>query len=344
MKQRKESRLKKLMSAKPRAVTLAQENPLKTSLLGRGGPLPLVVEPSLPDADPVAWAARHRKEIEAQLLRHGGVLFRNLHVNSIARFEEFVAAVSSSLIQYGERSSPRTRLNGHVYTSTDHPADQHILLHNEQSYTLNWPMKIWFFCVQPAREGGRTPIADSRQIYRRLDPALVEKFTRRKVMYVRNYGDGLGLPWQEVFQTEDRRAVEAHCRRAHIEVEWKDGNRLRTRQVRPAVRVHPTTGECTWFNHAVFFNVASLEPGARDALLAGMREDEVPFNTFYGDGSPIEPAVVEEILHAYRQETVAFDWQRGDILLLDNMLAAHGRESFVGPRKIVVAMSEPAGD
>jgi alpha-ketoglutarate-dependent taurine dioxygenase len=244
-------------------------------------------------------------------------------------------------MSYGERSSPRHVLSGNIYTSTDHPADQHILLHNEQSYTLNWPMKIWFFCVQPARQGGRTPIADSRRIYSRLPAPIVEKFAQKQVMYVRNYGDGLGLSWQEAFQTDNHRIVEEHCRRDAIEFEWKDGDRLRTKQIRPAVRTHPRTRETIWFNHAVFFNVHSLDRAARDSLRAGINDFDLPFNTFYGDSSPIEPSVVEHIYEVYRQEQVAFDWQAGDILMLDNMLVAHGREPFVAPREIAVAMAEP---
>jgi alpha-ketoglutarate-dependent taurine dioxygenase len=105
--------------------------------------------------------------------------------------------------------------------------------------------------------------------------------------------------------------------------------------------VHPRTGETIWFNHAVFFNVHSLDATARDALRAGMDDFDLPFNTFYGDGSPIETAVIEQIYAIYRQEQVAFDWQLGDILMLDNMLVAHGREPFVAPREIAVAMADP---
>jgi hypothetical protein len=46
------------------------------------------------------------------------------------------------------------------------------------------------------------------------------------------------------------------------------------------------------------------------------------------------------VREAYRQETVTFPWQEGDILMLDNMLVAHGRSPFVGSRKIAVGMSE----
>jgi alpha-ketoglutarate-dependent taurine dioxygenase len=134
--------------------------------------------------------------------------------------------------------------------------------------------------------------------------------------------------------------VEQHCREAAIEFEWKDGNRLRTRQVRPAIRTHPYTGEQSWFNHMLFFHITSLPPNVRDAFVSGIKEEDYPFNTYYGDGSSIEPSVLEEVREAYAQETVAFPWQKGDILMVDNMLAAHGREPFTGPRKIMVAMAE----
>ncbi len=337
-KERTTSRLKKLTTAKPRAVTLSGDALFETSYLAADRRLPLVVQ--FAKVDLATWARRHEQMIEAELLRHGAILFRGFDVRSLRAFEDFTRTVSRELLEYGERSSPRTRLSSGIYTSTDHPADQHIVLHNEQSYTLNWPMKILFCCLQPAPQGGRTPIAGSREIYRRLDPALIQLFEKKSVMYVRNYGDGLGLPWQEVFQTRTRSEVEEHCRRAAIVCEWKDGDRLCTRQLRPAVRSHPKTGEMVWFNHALFFHVSSLD-GATQAAFAGLTADELPFNTLFGDGTPIDPALMEEIREAYREATVSFEWQEGDVLMLDNMLVAHGREPFVGPRKVVVAMADP---
>jgi amino acid adenylation domain-containing protein len=339
--ERRESKLKKLLSVKPKAVKLSERNLVRESRLGNQMVLPVVFQPEVEGVDLISWATQNRETIDSRLQQYGALLFRGFNGHSLNNFEQFTTTIASSLMSYGERSSPRHALSGNIYTSTDHPADQHILLHNEQSYTLNWPMKIWFFCVRPAQHGGRTPIADSRRIYLRLPAPVVQRFVEKQVMYVRNYGDMLGLSWQEAFQTDDKRVVEEHCRRDAIEFEWKDENRLRTKQIRPAVRQHPRTGETVWFNHAVFFNIHSLEKTARDSLRAGIDDVDLPFNTFYGDGSPIEPAHIEQIYEAYRQEQLAFAWQTGDILMLDNMLCAHGREPFVAPREIAVAMAEP---
>jgi hypothetical protein len=61
---------------------------------------------------------------------------------------------------------------------------------------------------------------------------------------------------------------------------------------------------------------------------------------YYGDGSPREDAVMQEISTVYWETAVSFTWQEGDILMLDNMLTAHARNPFKGERKIVVALAE----
>ncbi|MCA1614515.1 MAG: TauD/TfdA family dioxygenase, partial [Acidobacteria bacterium] len=273
--------------------------------------------------------------------RDGGILFRGFDVKSAADFEQVIVAVAGHSLEYRERSSPRSQVGGNIYTSTDYPSAQSIFVHNENSYQQSWPLLIFFFCETPSEAGGETPIADCRNVLRRIPPAVRERFERKGWMYVRNFGDGFGLDWQTVFQTSDRSVVEAHCRANGIVAEWGERNRLRTRAVRPAIARHPRTGEDVWFNHATFFHVTTLEPGIRQALLAEFGGDDLPSNTFYGDGSPIEPSVLEELREAYRQETVTFPWRKGDVLLLDNMLAAHGRAPYVGARKVLVGMAEP---
>jgi alpha-ketoglutarate-dependent taurine dioxygenase len=195
--------------------------------------------------------------------------------------------------------------------------------------------------MQPAGRGGETPIADSRRVYQLIDPRIKARFIEKQVMYVRNYGDRFDLRWQQVFQTESQAEVEQFCRRAGIECEWRERDRLRTRQRCQAVAAHPVTGEMVWFNQAHLFHVSNLETSIGAALLEEFREEELPRNAYHADGSPLEASMLDEIRRVYSTEAVSFPWKEGDILLLDNMLAAHGRTPFVGSRKMLVGMCEP---
>jgi len=159
-------------------------------------------------------------------------------------------------------------------------------------------------------------------------------------MYIRNYGEGVDLPWREVFQTEDRAEVEAYCREAGMEVQWRDGDRLQTRAVRQVLATHPETGDTLWFNHAHLFHMSNLQPAVREALLSEFAPDELPRNAFHADGSAIDEADVTHVRELYEEVAVRFPWQQGDLLLVDNFLASHGRESFGGQRSILVAMAD----
>lgn len=250
------------------------------------------------------------------------------------------ASFGDPLLSYEFGSTPRSKVEQGVYTSTEYPAHQWIPLHNEQAYTRQWPMRIWFYCQTAASEGGETPIADSREVYRRLDPAIRQRFINKELMYVRNYGNGLDVPWQQVFNTEDPTEVERYCRSQDIAWSWKEDGELRTHQVCQAIATHPRTGDTVWFNQAHLFHVSALEADVRDALLAVVDEEDLPRHVYYGDGSPIEDDILDEIRAVYDSVTVSFPWQQGDVLMLDNMLTAHGRAPFKGPRRVVVAMAQ----
>jgi alpha-ketoglutarate-dependent taurine dioxygenase len=322
-----------------RSVTLSSGELVRSEPLYPDGALPLSIEPRQAGLDLVSWAEAHRSELEDRLLRHGGILLRGFGLRDAAHLEQLVAAVAGSTLEYKERSSPRSAVAGNIYTSTDYPAHERIFLHNENSYQQVWPLRIFFACSTAAESGGETPIADCRRIFERIEPAVRDRFLERGWMYVRNFGHGFGLDWRTVFQSGDREAVEAYCRRSGIEVDWLSGDRLRTRAVRPAAARHPLTGEPVWFNHATFFHVSTLSPTLREALQADFGDQDLPANTFYGDGSPIEDEVLDHLRAVYEAETIRFPWREGDVLVLDNMLVAHGREAFRGARKVLVGMA-----
>ncbi|CPV55682.1 peptide synthase [Mycobacteroides abscessus subsp. abscessus] len=300
--------------------------------------LPVIVSPERDDVNLAAWAARHAGQLTQWLHEYGAIMFRGFGVTEDS-FGPTVTALCGERLAYTERSSPRTAVGDRIYTATDHPSDQRIALHNENSYQQQFPALLAFFCAVAPAGGGATPLADTRQILARLDPEVVRVFAAKGVRYVRNYGGGVGLPWTEVFQTSDRNEVAAYCREHGIEVTWHGPDRLTTSHVRPAVGVHPGTGERVWFNHAAFFHVSSLEPQVREALITQFGYENLPNNTCYGDGTPIAAEVLEQLRGAYRAEEAAVGWRAGDVLLVDNMLASHGRQAFTGPRRVLVAMS-----
>lgn len=341
MKSTKPSKsIKQIGNVTRRSIQVSGSELVKLGRLDPAHALPTLIEPAVEGVDLAAWAGSHRELIEEHLTTAGGVLFRGFRVHDEMDLERLIEAVSGELLEYSYRSTPRTQVHGNIYTSTEYPADQHIPMHNEMAYTTAWPMKIFFLCALNAEEGGETPIADSRRIYERIPVEVRQRFAAHGVMYLRNYGGGLDLPWEEVFQTADRAQVEAFCAQRGISLEWFDDGRLRTRQVCQAVARHPRTGDTVWFNQAHLFHVTSLDPETRESLLADYGEEGVPRNTFFGDGSPIPPADLDAVRAVFEQELVVFPWRNGDLMVLDNMLAAHGRRPYRGPRRILVGMSE----
>lgn len=318
-------------------ITLSQGQLVNESFLWEDGRLPLLLQPAVEGLSLVDWTTSNLQYLEQQLMRYGAILFRGFSIHTVDGFEQFMKSLVGELLDYSYRSTPRTHVSGKIYTSTEYPPHQSIPLHNEMSYARQWPSILGFFCMEPAEEGGETPIADSRRVFQRIDRSIRDRFSQLNVCYVRNYGDALDLPWRNVFQTESRSEVEDFCRQAGIEFEWKEDARLRTSQVCQAIAKHPRTGEMVWFNQAHLFHISSLQSEIRNSLL-NSSGDEPPRNAYYGDGSPIDECDLEEIRAAYANELVLFPWQKGDILVLDNMLTAHGRTPYRGARRIVVGM------
>jgi alpha-ketoglutarate-dependent taurine dioxygenase len=282
-----------------------------------------------------------RDTIDRHLTDCGGIVFRDFSLDGPDAFRAFAADFGHPLLSYEFGSTPRSQVTSGVYTSTEYPPHQHIPLHNEQAYTRDWPMKIWFYCMQPAQEGGETPIADSRAIYRDMPAVIRERFAEKGVMYVRNYGNGLDIDWQQVFGTDSMSEVEAYCARHDIDCEWKEDGELRTRQICQGTACHPVTGEMVWFNQAHLFHVSNLEPEVRESLLDVVGDEvDLPRNVFYGDGSPIDDDTLTTVRNVLEVHKISFPWHAGDVVMLDNMLTAHARAPFKGPRKVIVAMAE----
>jgi alpha-ketoglutarate-dependent taurine dioxygenase len=303
--------------------------------------LPLLLDVTTRAQGALDWAQAYRNDVQRVLGSHGALLVRGLKLNGSAQFGRMLAILfGADLMEYTYRSTPRTAFRGNVYTATEYPANQIIPQHNENAYSRSWPARIGFLCMTPAQSGGETPIADSRVVYQSLPVAVRDRFERGGVLYVRNYSS-LDLPWTEVFQTKDPAVVEQYCTTHGLSFEWRADGGLRTRQSNPAVISHPGTGEKLWFNQAHLFHVSNLGQDMAATLLASVGEENLPRHAYYGDGAPIEPEVLAQIRGIYRKCRIKFSWMKNDLLLLDNMLYTHGRESYTGPRQVLTGMACP---
>lgn len=299
---------------------------------------PIIINHSS-ELTPLQYYLNNQNKVEQLILKHGGVLLRNFQIHSLSEFNQFAQTVRPDLLDYVYRSTPRTKLGGKIYSATEYPSNRRIPLHNEFSYFSSWPEKIFFFCVIAPTVNGQTPICDSRLVYNSINPEITKLFNDKKVMYRRNYNPHVDLPWQTVFQTENSNEVEAFCETNGISYRWtNNGECLSTEQICQATTTHPKTGESVWFNQAHLFHISSLSDEDQKTLLDELGYEHLTRNSFFGDGSEIPIDLLDHIRAAYDQHTFMFDWQRGDIMVLDNVLMAHGRNTYSGERKLAVAM------
>ncbi|TMQ95634.1 TauD/TfdA family dioxygenase [Actinomadura soli] len=242
-------------------------------------------------------------------------------------------------LPYVHGNSPRSRVSGNLYTSTEYPPQYTISMHNELSYAHRWPTRLAFYCEKAAESGGATPVLDGELWLDSLDAEVREGFAGG-VRYVQNLHDGFGFgkSWQATFETEDRRAVEAFLAGSGAEWEWGSEG-LRVVQVRPATAKHPVTGSEVWFNQADQWHPAGLGDETSTELYDILPPEEFPQYVTFADGTPIPDAHIEQILNRGLECAVDVDWRDGDVLLIDNVLIAHGRRPFTGKRRVLVAMS-----
>ncbi len=291
--------------------------------------------------DAARWAAEHRTALRALVAEHGALLVRGLGLRDAAKTEAVFRQLGS-LVTETEAFAPRQRYAHGVYSSSKWPPNQPMCMHHEHSYAFEPPGLMLFACLLAPTVGGATPVADSPTVLNALAADLVERFERLGWLLIRNYNDDIGASFAEAFGTDDRRAVESYCRANAIEFEWQPDGALRTWQRRSAVVRHPLTGQRCWFNQIAFLNQWTIDPEVREYLVDLYGEDGLPFNTRFGNGDPIGAEVVASINDVYEANSAREPWQAGDLMLVDNVRTAHGREPFEGSREVLVAMADAA--
>jgi len=314
--------------------------------------MPVVPEmPAIGSArEAIDWLRTHAAQIQDLVSTASVVLLRGFEISSPEDFRAICAAIEPELRPYTGGDSPRTGVADRVYTSTEYDAGLEVLLHNELSYAGWSPRLVFFGCLQPSLTGGETQIADGRAIYRAMPERIRETFEDRGIVYLQHLWDADGEPavgksWQETFEMSDRAAVETYLQESGMAWDWTDYG-LRTRAPHAAVVTHPNTGEACWWNQADQWHrgLASVKTsfGKNDDPRfdpATSGEASLGNHVVFGDGSEIGVADLETVRTVNRSQEILFPWQAGDVMMIDNVLAMHGRKPYTGPRRILVAMA-----
>jgi len=327
-----------LRSVKRKAVNLNEVKEAKISVLGDKTRL-AVIESTFSNINFENWLIINKELIEKNLFDCGAVLFRGFCPPSISNFERFSQTICPNLFaEYGDL--PPEMSSKKVYKSTPYPSNQAILFHNESSHLNKWPMKQFFGCMVVASSGGETPIVDCRRVFNQLNPRIIDKLLEKKLLYIRNFIPGMDVSWENFYRTSDPKQVKEICKATGTKFEWDANNGLKTLRLSQAALKHPLLNVMSFFNQISLHHISCIDKTTREALLSIFGEKKLPRNVYYGDDTPIEDSIVQEICGILEQEAFKFSWKKGDILLLDNILTAHARAPFEGERKVVVAMGE----
>lgn len=286
------------------------------------------------------YLADNLASVQRLLLHHGGILFRGFDLDGPNDLQTCAKSAGAQPFDYVGGDSPRSRVAADVYTSTDYPASEVISLHNEMSYLPKWPRRLFFFCAVPARSGGQTSLAHSGDVLRAVPPGIVTTFREKKIKYVRNFfTTPLGKSWQATYSTQDRAELEAIVATQGSTCRWSSDGGLRVSTQCNALTRHPETDEEVWFNQAEQWHPSALGADLRTMLEEMVGKGQLPHGCEYGDGDPMEEGALAQIRHVLDDCKLLFDWQPRDLLMIDNVLMMHGRESFSGDRKTLAYLS-----
>lgn len=226
-----------------------------------------------------------------------------------------------------------TQTNDHLKVNKPSLRGHYIGLHSE-STAKRTAAYAAFVCFQKATEGGgRFLVADGAAILAEIDPVVLQRLVDREI---RISVSNLDIPpsFPAPIKEGIKNLVDAAVApKFDMDLEMmyeQDGKPGRLQAVEIAespVNRHPVTGLPVWFNNA--HNHARK---LRDRRPCGVPEVGMT-EVFYADSmDPLSLEDCNEIKRASEKHITALAMEPGDVLLVDNYRALHGRDVFQGDR------------
>jgi alpha-ketoglutarate-dependent taurine dioxygenase len=327
---------------------------------------------ALPDGDRSKPGLEHylseeKSKVNQLITRHGALLFRGFDIQSAQDFEDIARCIDDKLKNDYLGTSPRNAITKYVFSASELPPFYPIPQHCEMSFLPHPPRRLFFYCHVAPKKHGETPICDFRKVYQQLNDEEKNAFAEKGVKTIRNYDNPqkkqrLNL-WQlkgydELFGTTDKEKIMEICRAHETEAAWLPNGKLRLINKQRAFIQHPVTHETVWYNHTQVFhrdaaaieylkialrqkNLKAISVATFIHLMTVIKKltrkptDEAMHVTFL-DGSEIPKRYIKHLQDVIWNNMVFFQWQKGDIIAIDNYSTAHGRMPYNSPREIYV--------
>jgi len=279
------------------------------------------------------WISDNLAALEKELSFTGAILFRGFPVTDAQTYDDFFSAFKYPNFTYKESLSNAVRINytEYVFTANEAPKDVEIYLHNEMAQTPLYPGRISLFCEAAAEQGGATVICRSDEIYNQLvkqEPELTNKLEAVGIKYTTTMPSedrpesGQGRSWKSTLSVDSISAAEDKLKSLGYSWEWAQDGSLKA-QTAPLPAIRTING-----SRKVFFNQLIAAYLGWD----GVKEDPSCALCF-GDDTALPKTYLETAVQI--AESISFDinWQNGDVAVVDNNLAMHGRRPYSGDKK-----------
>ena len=109
------------------------------------------------------------------------VLLRGLPINTTKDFSRFVQGLNFEFFLYQGGGGIRDKVDDFVLTGAGEPKEYSIELHNDMSYSVDYPSKFIITCLKKSPFGGETAICDGKKLTASIDADLKAKFERKGI-------------------------------------------------------------------------------------------------------------------------------------------------------------------
>lgn len=109
------------------------------------------------------------------------VLVRGLPITTTKDFSRFVQGLNFEFFLYQGGGGIRDKVDEFVLTGAGEPKEYTVELHNDMSYSIDYPSKFVITCLKKSTFGGETAICNGRELTENIEADLKEKFERKGI-------------------------------------------------------------------------------------------------------------------------------------------------------------------